>query len=248
MSKALVPPHGSCIIRCKKCKGLYTPENITGKYYDVCPFCGTETNGVEQTIPVWFYNLLKFFRSGAHVEDIEDKMVNFKTPEPKPVEVKVEKKDPVKEFEKTTNGTLKLIQETKQMLEDLKLGEEKAKEPLTIPEKKEPKCFANKDSGIMLPPKAHDFVYQIHVRQGNSTAVNTYFVYGILDNISRLPYAAKMPTKRAAYYIKSKDKFATVNGVLWTFDNELEKSLWGKKRNELINNIYEEVERNGKNI
>lgn len=243
MSKALVPPHGSCIIRCKKCKGLYTPENITGKYYDVCPFCGAETNGVEQTIPVWLYNLLKFFRSGTHVEDIEDKMVNFKTPEPKPVEVQTEKKDPMKEFEKTTDKTLNLINH---MLEDLKLIEEKPKEPLIIPEKKEPKSFANKDSGVMLPPKAHDFIYQIHVRQGNSTAVNTYYLYGVLDSISRLPYAEKMPTKRAAYYIKSRDKFATVNGVLWTFDNELEKSLWGKKRVDLLNSIYEEVARNGK--
>ena len=81
MAEALVPPHGSCILKCKKCKGLYIPEKIKIDYntarYDPCPFCGYRHNSEKNTIPVWIYNLLKFFRSGKHVDDIEAGLTKF---------------------------------------------------------------------------------------------------------------------------------------------------------------------------
>lgn len=72
MAEYLVPPKGSCIVRCKHCGGLYMPTSKT-KYHSVicfeeCPFCGEVSNTIVNTIPVWKYNLLKFFRSGQHVD------------------------------------------------------------------------------------------------------------------------------------------------------------------------------------
>ena len=101
MAEALVPPHGSCIIKCKKCKGLYIPETIktdsNSVRYDSCPFCGCRYNNEKNTIPVWMYNLLKFFRSGKHVDDIEAGLTRFEST--KETEKKKEKTKKKKEPE-----------------------------------------------------------------------------------------------------------------------------------------------------
>ena len=77
MASFLVPPHGSCIIKCENCHGLYMPSRLD-KYAEPCPFCGCKYNTIENTIPVWRYNLIKFFRSGLHVDDIEKNLISFK--------------------------------------------------------------------------------------------------------------------------------------------------------------------------
>ena len=87
MAEFLVPPHGSFIVRCHECKGLYMPQKVIRtygtNYFERCPFCGSDTNTIKHTIPVWKYNLLRFFRCGAKVEDIEKEYIGFKEEEDK---------------------------------------------------------------------------------------------------------------------------------------------------------------------
>lgn len=78
MAEYLVPPHGSCMIKCKDCGGLYMPETLSSTYAESCPFCNCKYNTIEDTIPLWKYNLIKLFRSGRHVDEIESGIINVR--------------------------------------------------------------------------------------------------------------------------------------------------------------------------
>lgn len=96
MADFMVPPHGSCMIKCKGCKGLYMPESTNtwagDTYFEKCPFCGCTSNTYKNTIPIWKYNLIKFFRSGKQCEDIEKSLTKFEFEKNKE-----EKKEPTKQ-------------------------------------------------------------------------------------------------------------------------------------------------------
>ena len=81
MASYLVPPHGSCIVKCRRCNGIYLPKKtkrIKGTIcYEKCPFCGCSSNNFNDNIPIWKYNLIKFFRSGKRCEDIENHIITF---------------------------------------------------------------------------------------------------------------------------------------------------------------------------
>ena len=72
MAKYVVPPRNrkdATIIKCHRCKALYVPDHknnrVSGKwYYEPCPVCGYHKNGDAYIIPLWKYNLIKFFRGG----------------------------------------------------------------------------------------------------------------------------------------------------------------------------------------
>ena len=83
MATALVPPKGSCIVECKNCCGVYLPSKLPeyGKF-EACPFCGCKYNSLEDTIPVWRYNIIKWFRSGKRVDEFDNKLIDA---DPKPV-------------------------------------------------------------------------------------------------------------------------------------------------------------------
>ena len=70
MAKYIVPPKrdGDVIIKCNGCGTLYVPDK--GKhpygdptYFERCPVCGYSTNSKYQIIPLWKYNLIKWYRS-----------------------------------------------------------------------------------------------------------------------------------------------------------------------------------------
>ena len=69
MAEHVVPPKGGdvIIIKCYRCKTLYVPD--IGKhpfgdeqYFECCPICGASCNNYKNIIPLWKYNLIKFFR------------------------------------------------------------------------------------------------------------------------------------------------------------------------------------------
>ena len=65
MAKYVVPS-GAIIIKCESCKTLYVPEKkrFQGSYFvECCPFCGYERNSISNRIPLWKYNLIKFWRT-----------------------------------------------------------------------------------------------------------------------------------------------------------------------------------------
>lgn len=65
MAKYVVPPKSWPIIRCENCKTLYVPEKVdwTG-YYESCPICKWNSNDGSARIPLWKYNIIKWFRGG----------------------------------------------------------------------------------------------------------------------------------------------------------------------------------------
>ena len=71
MADYLVPPKGSSMVKCNRCGGLYLPDIFKTRngYFEPCPFCNDMFNTYKNTIPIWRYNLIKFFRSGRKVDD-----------------------------------------------------------------------------------------------------------------------------------------------------------------------------------
>lgn len=66
MAKYIVPSKQTIIIRCANCKTLYVPEH-KGEYYylgyfESCPSCGYSQNDGSNKIPLWLYNLIKWWR------------------------------------------------------------------------------------------------------------------------------------------------------------------------------------------
>lgn len=71
MAKYVVPPRSmsrEIILKCFRCKTLYVPEYkhkksyLKSTDYEDCPICGYSYNTIEQRIPLWQYNLIKYFR------------------------------------------------------------------------------------------------------------------------------------------------------------------------------------------
>lgn len=78
MAKYIVPPktpYGTSIIRCQICRTLYVPDKKTTNryplYYEFCPHCGYEYNDASDKIPLWKYNLIKWWRGGFNEEPVE---------------------------------------------------------------------------------------------------------------------------------------------------------------------------------
>ena len=73
-----IVPHRTAIIKCKTCGTMYVPDRKRdrhiglGRYFafEACPVCGQDENGYNQIIPLWKYNLIRYFRhwgKGQHV-------------------------------------------------------------------------------------------------------------------------------------------------------------------------------------
>lgn len=70
MAKYVIPPR-TTIVECRRCKTLYAPELIeenewhsSERKLEECPICGYERNDYCDAIPLWRYNLIKWFRGG----------------------------------------------------------------------------------------------------------------------------------------------------------------------------------------
>lgn len=70
MAKYIVPPKKmsrEVIIKCYKCGALYVPEGmqksiLNSTNYENCPVCGYSHNSNGNRIPLWKYNLIKYYR------------------------------------------------------------------------------------------------------------------------------------------------------------------------------------------
>ena len=68
MAKYVVPPReGHIIIKCNGCGTLYVPDKGVHpygdpSYFEKCPTCGYSTNSKYQCIPLWKYNLIRYWR------------------------------------------------------------------------------------------------------------------------------------------------------------------------------------------
>lgn len=77
MARYVVPPKKmkrEILLKCFKCGTLYCPDGqtlslINGKSYEKCPVCGYEHNTDGQIIPLWKYNLIKYFRGMEEDKD-----------------------------------------------------------------------------------------------------------------------------------------------------------------------------------
>ena len=83
MAKYIVPPRsgGNVIIKCNWCGTLYVPDK--GKhpyndptYFERCPTCGYSTNSKYQRIPLWKYNLIKYWRGLFNREQSDNRRTN----------------------------------------------------------------------------------------------------------------------------------------------------------------------------
>ena len=72
MAKNIILPTGKkpIIVKCYECKTMYVPEpqnTLKSGYFENCPICGNRGNQWHNRIPLWKYNLIRFFR-GAWTE------------------------------------------------------------------------------------------------------------------------------------------------------------------------------------
>lgn len=67
----VVPKHvdGITLIKCCRCGSLYSTDQprkivreISRSCYEPCPVCGSVVNDTEDEIPLWRYNLIKWWR------------------------------------------------------------------------------------------------------------------------------------------------------------------------------------------
>lgn len=75
MARYVVPPIGreTVIVKCNRCKTLYVPDTGvhpfgSSDFFEVCPTCGYDINSWNNVIPLWKYNLIKWFRGGKILE------------------------------------------------------------------------------------------------------------------------------------------------------------------------------------
>ena len=70
MAKYVVPPRHETIIKCRKCRTMYVPDcghpkqGTVYSEWEECPYCGYYGNRKKDTIPLWKYNIIKWFRGG----------------------------------------------------------------------------------------------------------------------------------------------------------------------------------------
>ena len=77
MAKYVIPPN-EVIVKCRECKALYVPDRSADKSrpndefmsFENCPVCGCRRNDYRHTIPLWKYNLIRYWR-GRHKEEEE---------------------------------------------------------------------------------------------------------------------------------------------------------------------------------
>lgn len=69
MASHIVPPKDGivAIVKCKNCATLYVPDPKIHPfndpdYFERCPMCRYAYDSRLSTIPLWKYNLIKFFR------------------------------------------------------------------------------------------------------------------------------------------------------------------------------------------
>lgn len=79
MAQYVVPPRKKkfILVKCHKCKALYAPDPDVHpygekNYYEKCPICGTCTNDRHNTIPLWRYNLIRYWRGLFNNEQDDD--------------------------------------------------------------------------------------------------------------------------------------------------------------------------------
>ena len=71
MADYVIPPK-TAIVKCRDCKTLYVPNRSKDRHmvgrgfasFEKCPTCGYEDNNYRDTIPLWKYNIVKWFRGG----------------------------------------------------------------------------------------------------------------------------------------------------------------------------------------
>ena len=71
MADYVIPPKAA-IVKCRDCKTLYVPNRSKDRHwvgrgfssFEKCPTCGYEDNNYRNTIPLWKYNIIKWFRGG----------------------------------------------------------------------------------------------------------------------------------------------------------------------------------------
>ena len=71
MADYVIPPK-TAIVRCRSCKALYVPDRSKDRLwtdktfasFEKCPVCGNGDNTFVNVIPLWLYNLIKYFRGG----------------------------------------------------------------------------------------------------------------------------------------------------------------------------------------
>lgn len=69
MAECVVPPN-IAIVKCRECGALYVPDrkndvhNHYGgfNHFEMCPVCNSNRNNYSDTIPLWKYNLIRWFR------------------------------------------------------------------------------------------------------------------------------------------------------------------------------------------
>lgn len=79
MAQYVVPPRKKklIIVKCWKCKTLYVPDqgvhpNNDSSKYEFCPVCGTGQNDRHNVIPLWRYNLIRYWRGLFDREQTDD--------------------------------------------------------------------------------------------------------------------------------------------------------------------------------
>lgn len=76
MAKYVVPPK-TILVKCYRCHALYAPDPKRKpcgiqRGFEICPVCGCGGNDWGNVIPLWKYNLIRFFRCGMKNEQVYD--------------------------------------------------------------------------------------------------------------------------------------------------------------------------------
>ena len=68
MAEHIVKPIGkeTILLKCYQCKTLYKPDEAFSEnrfyMFEKCPVCGYKHNNWTNVVPLWKYNLIKWFR------------------------------------------------------------------------------------------------------------------------------------------------------------------------------------------
>ena len=80
MAKYIVPPREKkmVLVKCWSCKTLYMPDHDVHprgekNKYEQCPVCGTTMNDYQNVIPLWRYNLIRYWRGLFNREQTDNR-------------------------------------------------------------------------------------------------------------------------------------------------------------------------------
>ena len=64
MAKYVVKPGKKhpLIVKCDSCGTMFVPEKMNGYWTEPCPVCSNEIYAKYNRIPLWRYNLIRWFR------------------------------------------------------------------------------------------------------------------------------------------------------------------------------------------